>query len=87
VATTEQHHELVEVTITITDADGNTSTQTKEIPEGATEVATLKQELGVAEADSLFLLKDGKRRLLADHTKHNVKADDHFEVIGKGGVS
>jgi hypothetical protein len=87
VTTTEKHHELVEVTITITDAQGNTSTHTKEIPEGSTDVITLKQQLGVAAADSLFVVKDGKRKLLADHTKHNVKEDEHFEVIGKGGVS
>jgi hypothetical protein len=87
VTTTEQHHELVAVTIAITDTNGNTVTTTKEIPKGPTEVTALKQELGVAEADSLFIVKEGKRKLLADHTKHNVKDDDHYEVVGKGGVS
>ena len=82
------HDQLVEVTLTITDDSGNTTTTEKEIPEGETPVPTLKQELGVAETDSLFLLKkNGKRELLADHKHHNVKAGDRFEVVGKGGVS
>lgn len=80
--------QLVEVTLTVTDESGNTTTTGKEIPEGETPVPTLKQELGVAETDSLFLLKkDGKRKLLADHEHHNVKEGDSFEVVGKGGVS
>ena len=85
--TTDTKHRLVEVTITITDADANTKTEQKTIPEGPTPVPTLKQELGVDAADSLFIVKNKKRKLLADHEKHNVKARDHYEVISKGGVS
>ena len=82
------HPKLVEVTLTVTGPDGNTTTTEKEIPAGETPVLTLKQELGVPATESLFLVnKDGKRKLLADHEHHNVKAGDHFEVVGKGGVS
>jgi hypothetical protein len=86
-AAAEKHDRPVEVTITITDADGNTTTEEKTIPDGPTSVPTLKQELGVADADSLFIVKDGKKKLLPDHEKHNVKAGDHYEVVSKGGVS
>jgi hypothetical protein len=82
------HDEPVEVTLTVTDDDGNTTTTEKEIPEGPTPVPTLKQELGVPDADSLFLLKDGKKpKPLVDHESHNVKAGDHFDAVGKGGAS
>lgn len=84
---TVKHGELVEVTITITDPDGGSTTAEKAIPNGHTPVPTLKQELGVAVADSLFIVKDGKKKLLPDHEEHNVKAGDHYEVVGKGGVS
>jgi hypothetical protein len=82
-----KHDELVEVTLTITDPDGNTTTTETEIREGPTAVPTLKQELGVDDADSLFIVKDGKKKLMPDHEEHNVKAGDHYEVVGKGGVS
>jgi hypothetical protein len=81
------HHEVVEVTLTITDTDGNTTTQTKAIPDGPTPVPRLKQELGVSETDSLFLVKNGKPKMLADHETHNVKEGDQYEVVSKGGVS
>jgi hypothetical protein len=84
---TAEKHKLVTVTVTITDADGNTTTEEKSIPGGPTEVPTLKQELGVAAEDSLWFVKHGKKKLLVDHESHNVKADDHFEVVSKGGVS
>ena len=84
---TAEKHTLVTITITITDADGNTTTKENSIPGGPTEVPTLKRELGVAEVDSLWFVKDGKKKLLADHEKHSVKENDHFEVISKGGVS
>lgn len=91
-AVAKQHegheHELVDVTLTITDEEGNSTTTEKEIPEGSTPVPTLKAELGVPETESLFLLREGKpRKLLADHERHNVEEGDHFEVVGKGGAS
>jgi hypothetical protein len=86
-ATAGEHGEHVEVTTTITDPDGGSTTAEKTIPGGPTPVPTVKQELGVAEADSLFIAKDGKKKLLPDHEEHNVKAGDHYEVVGKGGVS
>jgi hypothetical protein len=86
-ATTEKHTKLVQVTVTITDASGTTTTQEKEIPSGPTDVPVLKMELGVAEADSLFFVREKKKQLLADHEQHNVKEGDHFEVVSKGGVS
>lgn len=82
------HPELVEVTLTITDEQGDTTTQTKEIPVGPTPVTTLKQELGVPDTETLFLLREGhKPKVLADHETHDVKAGDHYEVISKGGAS
>ncbi len=87
-AAAEKHHQPVAVTLTITDPDGNTTTEEKTIPDGPTPVPTLKQELGVPETESLFLVRDGKRdKLLVDHEEHNVMAGDHYEVVGKGGVS
>lgn len=84
----EKHGEPVEVKLTITDDQGNSTTSEKEIPSGPTEVTALKQELGVPETESLFLVREGKKpKLLADHEKHNVKEGDHFEVVGKGGAS
>lgn len=91
-AVAEQHgghqHDLVGVTLTITDEDGNPTTIEKEIHEGPTPVPELKAELGVPETESLFLIRDGKRpKLLADHEDHNVKAGDHYDVVSKGGAS
>ena len=91
-AVAEQHggpqHELVAVTLTITDEAGNSTITEKEILEGPTPVPQLKQELGVPETESLFLIREGKRpKLLADHEKHNVKQGDHYEVVSKGGAS
>lgn len=88
-AVAQQHrHELVDVILTITDEDGNSTTTHKEIPEGPTRVPELKEELGVPETESLFLIRDGKRpKLLADHEEHNVKEGDHYEVVSKGGAS
>lgn len=83
----DRHDKLVTVTLTITDDQGNTTTIEREIAEGPTPVPTLKEELGVSAADSLFIVKHGKPKMLADHEKHNVKEGDHFEVVSKGGVS
>ena len=84
----EKHRKLVEVTLTVTDDDGNTTTTEKEIPAGSTPVPALKQELGVPAADSLFLVREGKKpKLFADHESHDVKAGDHYDAVGKGGAS
>ena len=84
---TAEKHQLVTVTVTITDADGNTTTKELSIPGRPTDVPALKHELGIADEDSLWFVKAGKKKLLADHEKHNVKEHDHFEVVSKGGVS
>jgi hypothetical protein len=82
------HAETVEVTLSITDEQGNTTTTEREIPAGPTPVPTLKDELGIPETESLFLArKDKPKKLLADHAQHNVKQGDHYEVVGKGGAS
>lgn len=86
-STVEKPTEQVTVTITIDDPEGGSTTEDRSIPSGSTPVSTLKQELGVPAEESLFLVRDGKRKLLADHEHHNVRAGDHFEYVGKGGVS
>ena len=57
------------------------------VPAGRTVVSKLKEELGVDPASSLFLKKNGKRRLLADHAVIVVKTGMEFEAIPVGGVS
>jgi len=79
---------LVKVTIGVTDGDGNNQSLEKKIPAGKTEVPILKNELELPAASSLwFVPKNGKRKVLADHEHHTVKADDHFEAVVKGGIS
>jgi hypothetical protein len=85
--TTTTRDELVTVTVTIDDPDDGSVTEDRSIESGPTPVPILKEELGVPAEESLFLDRDGKRKLLADHERHNVKAGDHFEYVGKGGVS
>lgn len=82
-----QHH-IVTVTLGITTEDGQTQTLEKEIPSGTTKVPELKDELGVPEDSSLWVIeKSGKKKLLGEHETHNVKAGDHYEALVKGGVS
>jgi hypothetical protein len=83
----DRKHEAVTVTVTIDDPEGGSTNEDISIPSGSTPVTTLKQELGVPAEESLFLVREGKRQLLADHEHHNVKAGDHYEYVGKGGVS
>ena len=79
---------LVMVTLGITTEDGQTQTVEREIPSGPTKVPELKEELGVPEDCSLWVIeKSGKKKLLADHETHHVKAGDHYEALVKGGVS
>lgn len=87
-ATAKSRPKLVTVALTITDDQGNSHTDEKEIEGGPTKVAELKEELGVPSASSLwFKPKNGKAKQLADHEKHNVKEGDRYEAIVRGGVS
>ena len=84
----EPARHLVEVTITITDTEGNTTTETKSIPAGPTKVVDLKAELGVPEEDTLWVItKEGKKHQLGDHEDHDVKNGDRYEALPRGGVS
>lgn len=79
---------LVSVTLTLTDPDGNTQTETKALPGGATDVTTLKAELGVPAESALWVIeKSGKKRQLGDHERDNVKQGDRFEALVRGGIS
>lgn len=88
-AVAEQKSDLVTVTEGLTDEEtGATETRTLEIAGGPTKVPVLKEELGIASTDGLWVVeKNGKKKPLADHETHNVKEGDHFEAIVKGGVS
>jgi hypothetical protein len=84
----EAHRHLVEVTLEITTEDGETQSVTKTIESGSTEVAVLKTELGVPEDASLWVIrKDGKKKPLANHEKHDVKEGDRYQTVIPGGVS
>ncbi len=84
----EKHRHTVAVTLEITAEDGETQTVPKEIESGSTEVATLKTELGVAEELSLWVIrKNGTKKLLAGHEKHDVREGDRYQTIIPGGVS
>jgi hypothetical protein len=81
-------HGTVKVTLTITDENGNTQTETKSIRGGPTKVVELKAELGVPEESALWVIeKSGKKHQLGDHETHDVKEDDRFEALVRGGVS
>jgi hypothetical protein len=78
----------VEVTLTLTDEEGNTETKTLTIPSGPTKVPKLKEQLGVESAKVLWVIKrDGKKRPLSDHETFDVEAGDRFEALVPGGVS
>ena len=84
------HHEdqVVDVTINITDENGNTQTVSRTIPSGPTKVTTLKEELGVPAQDALWVVdKHGKKHPVADHATHVVRDGDQYEAIVRGGVS
>ena len=85
---TEHRPDAVEVTLTLVDAEGNAQTESKHIAGGPTKVTQLKAELGVAAKDALWVIeKSRKKKQLGDHETHDVKEDDHYEAIVKGGVS
>lgn len=84
----EAHRHLVEVSLETTNEDGDTQTTTFTIESGPTKVTALKTELGIAEADPLWVIKkDGKRKQLGDHETHDVKEGDRYQALVKGGVS
>jgi sulfur carrier protein ThiS len=86
--TPEAHHHLVEVSLETTNEDGDTQTTTLTIKSGPTKVTALKTELGIAEADPLWVIeKNGKRKPLGDHETHDVKEGDRYQALVKGGVS
>lgn len=87
-ATAAKNDELVTVTLGVTTESGETQNLERTIEGGPTKVPLLKEKLGVPEDSSLWVVdKHGKKKLLADHENHNVKAGDHFEALVKGGVS
>ena len=84
----EPARHLVEVTITITDSEGDSNTEAKSIPSGPTKVVELKAELGVPEEDTLWIItKEGKKHQLGDHEDHDVQEGDRYEAVPRGGVS
>ena len=84
----EEKRHLVEVTLEITTEEGETQIVAKTIESGSTEVAVLKTELGVPEDASLWVIrKDGKKKPLANHEKHDVKEGDRYQTVIPGGVS
>jgi hypothetical protein len=80
--------DTVTVTLVLTDPDGNTQTEDKNIADGPTKTTELKTELGVPEETALWVIdKAGKKKQLGDHESHDVKAGDRFEALVRGGIS
>jgi hypothetical protein len=87
-ATTRTKPALITVSLTITDENGNSQTQEARIPGGPTKVTDLKADLGVPAESALWVIaKSGKKKQLGDHETHNVKQDDRYEALVRGGVS
>jgi hypothetical protein len=84
----EARHRRVEVSLEITNEEGESETSTLVIESGPTKVTELKSELGIAEDASLWVIKkDGKKKPLGDHEKHDVKQGDRYQALVRGGVS
>jgi hypothetical protein len=84
----EAHRHLVEVSLEITNEEGESQTTTLKIEAGPTKVTVLKSELGIAEEASLWVIeKNGKKKPLGDHETHDVKEGDRFQALVRGGVS
>jgi hypothetical protein len=62
-------------------------TEEKRVPAGPTLVSVLKEELGVPQADVLWMIKGQTRRPLGDQETIDVESGQHYEAIGGGGVS
>jgi sulfur carrier protein ThiS len=78
----------VEVSLEITNEEGESETSTLTIDSGPTAVTVLKDELGIAEDASLWVIeKNGKKKPLGDHETHNVKEGDRYQALVRGGVS
>ena len=82
------HDAEVHVSLTITDENGATQVVEEDVDGGPTPVTTLKSELGVPVEGALWVVdRNGKKKQLADHEKHNVKDGDRYEALVRGGVS
>lgn len=82
------HSAEVHVTLTVTDENGATQVEEKTIDGGPTPVPDLKSELGVPVESALWVVqRNGKKKQLGDHEKHNVKEGDRYEALVRGGVS
>jgi hypothetical protein len=87
-ADASNEHGTVSVTLTISDENGSTQTETKSLRGGPTKVVELKAELGVPEESVLWVIeKSGKKHQLGDHETHDVEEGDRFEALVRGGVS
>ena len=81
-------HRLVDVTLEVTDEEGETQKRHVELPSGETPVTTLEAELGITDVQQLWLIrKDHKPRPLAKHEKVDVKDGDRYEALVKGAIS
>jgi len=86
--TDEAHRHLVEVSLEVTNEEGESKTTTLTIESGPTKVTVLKTELRIAEEASLWVIqKSGKKKPLGDHETHDVKKDDRYQALVRGGVS
>ena len=82
------HVHLVDVSLEATDEAGDSQTTTFEVPAGGTAVPKLKEELGLEATAPLWVIKkDGKRKPLSDHERHDVKEGDRYQAIVKGHIS
>ena len=87
-ATADSRSKLVTITLTLTGDNGESVTETKTVQGGPTDVVELKDKLGIASDSALWVVqRNGKKKQLADHEKHNVKDGDHYEALVRGGVS
>jgi hypothetical protein len=82
------HRHLVEVSLEVTNEEGESNTTTLEVESGPTKVNILKGELGIAEDASLWVIEQsGRKKPLGDHETHDVKKDDRYQALVRGGVS
>ena len=84
----EAHRHSVDVSLEITNEEGESQTSTVMIESGPTKVTKLNCVLGLPEVSALGVIDNcGKNKPLGDHETFNVKADDRFQAIVRGGVS
>jgi hypothetical protein len=83
-----EKRQLVPVSLEKTDSEGNSETISLEIASGSTKVTKLKEELGVEETAALWVItKNGHKKQLGDHESHDVRAEDRYQALVRGGVS